>query len=134
MQRMARETGGEYYHAGSQQKLLELFENLSIQLHDDGIDETALRALADETGGRYTHVSQVSELQFIYEKLANELQSTYRVTFPSRRSSDDGTARGYPAAADGSPRAYVCLGTSCTILDDPNSPAWKTILAPSGVE
>jgi VWFA-related protein len=94
MKTMARETGGEYYHAGSQKKLLELFESLSIELHDDGIDETSLRELAEETGGRYTHVSKISELQFIYEKLANELQSTYRVTFPSRRSTYDGTARG----------------------------------------
>jgi hypothetical protein len=30
----------------------------------------------------------------IYEQLAQELQSTYTVTFPSRRASHDGTARG----------------------------------------
>lgn len=94
MQRMARETGGEYYHAGSQGKLLELFEALSIQLHDDGIDETALAALAKKTGGKYTHVSQVAGLREFYERLADELQSTYRATFESRRPSHDGTARG----------------------------------------
>src|SRR5262245_21177542 len=53
MQKMARQTGGEYYHAGTQVKLLELFENLSIQLHDDGVDEKALGELASKTGGRY---------------------------------------------------------------------------------
>ena len=71
-----------------------MFENLSIELHDDGIDEPSLKRLAAETGGKYTHVSKVSELQLIYEKLADELQSTYQVTFESRRSQHDGTARG----------------------------------------
>lgn len=94
MQQMARQTGGEYYHAGNQQRLLEVFENLSIQLHDDGIDEETLAALAKKTGGRYTHVSQVAQLQEFYERLAEELQSTYRVTFESGRASHDGTARG----------------------------------------
>lgn len=94
MKKMAARTGGEYYHAGNQQKLLELFENLAIQLHDDGIDEDSLRELAGKTGGKYTHVSQVSQLQLFYEKLADELQSTYKITFESRRPSHDGTARG----------------------------------------
>jgi VWFA-related protein len=94
MRRMAKETKGDYYHAGNEKKLLELFENLSIELHDDGIDEESLRKLAQETGGKYTHVSKISELQFIYEKLADELQTTYKVTFESNRASHDGTARG----------------------------------------
>ena len=94
MRKMARETGGEYYHAGTQKKLLELFETLSVELHDDGIDEESLTKLAKETGGRYTHVSKSSDLQFIYEKLADELQTTYKVTFESARASHDGTARG----------------------------------------
>lgn len=94
MRRMAKDTGGDYYHAGTERKLLEVFENLSIQLHDEGIDEESLGALARETGGKYTHVSKLSDLAFIYEKLAEELQSTYKVTFASRRASHDGTARG----------------------------------------
>jgi VWFA-related protein len=94
MKKMASKTGGEYYHAGSQQKLLEVFEHLSIQLHDDGIDEAALGELAAKTGGKYTHVSKAAELQVFYERLADELQSTYKVTFESRRPSHDGTARG----------------------------------------
>ena len=68
--------------------------HLSIQLHDDGIDESSLGELAAKTGGKYTHVSKVSELQVFYERLAEELQSTYKVTFESRRPSHDGTARG----------------------------------------
>ncbi|MFO0877936.1 MAG: VWA domain-containing protein [Gemmataceae bacterium] len=94
MRRMASETRGAYFHAGSQQKLLEVFEDLSIQLHDDGIDEESLRELATRTGGRYTHVSQVSQLQIFYERLADELESTYKVSFESRRPTHDGTARG----------------------------------------
>jgi VWFA-related protein len=94
MRKMARETGGEYYHAGNQEKLLEVFENLSIELHDDGIDETTLKELAEKTGGKYTHVSELSQLELFYKQLADELQTTYKVTFDSRRPSHDGTARG----------------------------------------
>lgn len=94
MRKMASRTGGEYYHAGNQAKLIEVFEHLSIQLHDDGIDERSLGDLAATTGGRYTHVSKVSELSLFYERLADELQTTYQATFESRRPSHDGTARG----------------------------------------
>jgi VWFA-related protein len=94
MIKMAKDTGGEYWHAGDQAKLLEIFENLSIQLHDDGIDEKSLGRLASETGGKYLHVKDLSSLSLIYERLADELQTSYRVTFESRRPSHDGTARG----------------------------------------
>jgi hypothetical protein len=63
-------------------------------LHDDGIDEESLTRLARETGGKYTHVKDLSQLSLLYERLAEELQSTYKVTFVSRRASFDGTARG----------------------------------------
>src|SRR5256885_3759336 len=52
--------------------------NLSIQLHDDGIDEPSLKELAGKTGGKYTHVSKVSDLQILYERSeehTSELQS-----------------------------------------------------------
>ena len=39
MIRMAEETKGKYYHAGSEAALIKLFEQLSIDLHDDGIAE-----------------------------------------------------------------------------------------------
>jgi VWFA-related protein len=98
MRSMAKETGGDYYHAGSQKKLLEVFENLSIELHDDGIDEASLKKLAGETGGKYLHVENTSELSFFYEKLADEFQQTYKVTYAwpesARQFRDDGTARG----------------------------------------
>ncbi len=53
MKRMAAETGGKYFHAGSEQRLFEIFEKLSIDLHDDGINEKELRELADKTGGKF---------------------------------------------------------------------------------
>jgi VWFA-related protein len=94
MQRMAKETGGKYFHAGSEQRLFEIFEKLSIDLHDDGINEEELRTLADKTGGKFFWARDASRLPRFFEELAAELQSTYTVTFPSRRSSHDGTARG----------------------------------------
>jgi VWFA-related protein len=94
MRHMAKETGGSYHHAENQQSLFDIFEKLSIDLHDDGIDEKSLRALAEETGGKYYLARDVSELHLIYEKWAGELQSTYTVTFASPRSVNDGTARG----------------------------------------
>jgi VWFA-related protein len=97
MQKMAKETGGDYYHAGSEKRLLEVFENLSIQLHDDGIDEESLKKLAQETDGKYLHVEDVSKLSFLYQQLADEFQKTYRVTYAwpesARQFRDDGTAR-----------------------------------------
>jgi VWFA-related protein len=94
MRRMAKETGGKYFHASSEQKLFEIFEKLSIDLHDDGINEKELRELADKTGGKFFWSRDASKLPQFFTDLATELQSTYTVTFPSRRSSHDGTARG----------------------------------------
>jgi VWFA-related protein len=92
MKKMAKATGGEYFHAENQQKLYEIFEKLSIDLHDDGIDEQALQTLAKETGGKYYPGRDVSKLSLISEELSEDLESTYTVTFPSRHP-DDGTAR-----------------------------------------
>ncbi|MBY0232686.1 MAG: VWA domain-containing protein [Gemmataceae bacterium] len=94
MQKMAKETGGEYYYAGSEKKLLELFENLSIQLHDDGIDEESLGRLAKETGGKYYHAKDLDKLALIYEQLAESLNKTVEASFASKRAAHDGTARG----------------------------------------
>jgi Mg-chelatase subunit ChlD len=94
MRHLAKETGGKYFHASNEQELVNLFEELSIELHDEGIDEATLKELAEKTGGKYRPARNVSDLQFIYAELADELQTTWTVTFPSRRSSHDGTARG----------------------------------------
>ncbi|HEY7308119.1 MAG TPA: VWA domain-containing protein [Gemmataceae bacterium] len=94
MERMAAETGGKYFHAGSEQRLFEIFEKLSIDLHDDGINEKELRELADRTGGKFFWARDASKLPEFFTSLATELQSTYTVTFKSRRPDNDGTARG----------------------------------------
>ena len=94
MKRMAQETGGKYFHAGNEQKLFHIFENLSIDLHDDGINEKELRELAEKTGGKFFWARDAAKLPGFFRDLATELQSTYTVTFASRRSSHDGTARG----------------------------------------
>ncbi len=94
MKRMAAETGGKYFHAGNEQKLFDIFEELSIHLHDDGINEAELRELAEKTGGKFFWARDAAKLPDFFRDLATQLQSTYTVTFASQRSSHDGTARG----------------------------------------
>jgi hypothetical protein len=94
MTRMANETGGKYHYAGDNQRLIELFEKLSIDIHDDGIDEASLKRLAEETGGKYYPARDASKLSVFFSELSEELQSTYTVTFRSRKAEHDGTARG----------------------------------------
>ncbi len=94
MKEMADATKGRYYHAKNQQALLDIFENLSIELHDDGIDEIALRKLALETGGLYYPAKNVDQLKLILEQVTEKItQKRYAVTFKSKRQVRDGTAR-----------------------------------------
>jgi VWFA-related protein len=94
MTEMANQTGGKFYHAESEQKLLQLFENLSIQLHDDGIDEASLRKLAIETEGKYYSAKNLENLDFILKEVTQKIQATpYNLTFPSLRQVNDGTFR-----------------------------------------
>jgi hypothetical protein len=93
MRKMAEETNGTYQHARNEQTLIDIFENLSIQLHDNGVDEHALAKLAEATGGKYKSAQDISQLQFIYSGLADELQTAYTVTFPSWEQDNDGTSR-----------------------------------------
>jgi VWFA-related protein len=94
MQRIARETGGQYHHAQNEDKLVQIFEDLSIELHDDGFDHDSLVELATATGGRFYHARNARDLQLHYRELSEVLQTTYTVTFPSQRPSHDGTSRG----------------------------------------
>jgi hypothetical protein len=94
MRRLADATKGKYFHAGNQQELFKHFEDLSIELHDDGIDEATLKELAEKTGGAYYKARDVSKLRLLFGDIADELQTTWTVTFKSHRSSHDGTARG----------------------------------------
>jgi VWFA-related protein len=98
MKRLADTTGGKYFHASNQQELFKVFEDLSIELHDDGIDEATLKKLAEQTGGRYIQARDVSKLPSLFGDIADELQTTWTVTFPSLRSVDDGTARAIDVA------------------------------------
>jgi VWFA-related protein len=94
MEKMATETGGRYYHAKNEKALLDIFENLSIELHDDGIDEIALKKLAGETGGQYYPAKSVADLRLILEKVSEQIQQKqYSVTFQSLRPVTDGTLR-----------------------------------------
>jgi VWFA-related protein len=93
MREMAQGTGGTFHHASDQRSLYHIFEDLSIQLHDDGIDEVSLRHLADATDGKYYPAQDISQLKLIYQGLASDLQDTYTVTFPSYYQDYDGTLR-----------------------------------------
>ena len=93
MSAVAKATGGQYHFVVDEQQLAQIFEQLSIQLHDDGIDEDSLARLAAETGGRFFHARNLADLPGYYRDLAEELQSTYTVTFPSRRQTHDGSTR-----------------------------------------
>jgi VWFA-related protein len=91
---LAEQTGGRYYHARDEKSLLEIFENLSIQLHDDGIDEIALTQLAQQTGGQYFPVKDIAELKLILERVTETIQPrNYKVIFPSLSQKRDGTHR-----------------------------------------
>jgi VWFA-related protein len=91
---LADETGGNSYHARDEKSLIEIFEDLSIQLHDDGIDEIALTQLADQTGGQYFPVKDIGELRLILEKVTDTIQQKqYEITFPSLIQRRDGTHR-----------------------------------------
>ncbi len=94
LERLARETGGQFFHASSERRLLDLFEQLSLSIYDDGIDEESLTRLAQATGGRYFPVKDAGQLEFLFPQLARELEHTYSATFRSRRQLHDGTARG----------------------------------------
>jgi VWFA-related protein len=125
MRRMAAETGGSYHHAGDPRQLIDVFERLCIDLHDDGIDEESLRKLAAKTGGRYLPARDVSKLSELFGSLADELQTTYTVTFPSRRPSHDGTARdlvirvvrGGAAVSDAASAGYQLHGVVVPEMD-----------------
>jgi VWFA-related protein len=94
MKRMADETRGQYFHASNKDKLLEIFEKLSIELHDDGIDEVSLTKLAHETGGKYYPAKEVSQLRLILEELPKSLERELReVEIKSFNQRDDGSLR-----------------------------------------
>src|SRR5205823_5259015 len=58
---------------------------LSLRLHEEGIDERALRALAEGTGGRYFAAPEVERLPEAYRQAADEIRAAYTATLPGRR-------------------------------------------------
>jgi VWFA-related protein len=94
MKKLAKASGGKYYHAKTKDDLVEIFENLSIQLHDDGIDEATLKLLSSETGGQYFPAKNVTELKFILEQVTKNIQrESYEIVFPSLNQRADGAVR-----------------------------------------
>ena len=94
MRQMAGATNGKYYHAKNKNALLDIFENLSIQLHDDGIDEAALKKIAIETGGQYYPAKNVSELKLVLAKVTQDIpRKRFEEVFESKFPSADGTLR-----------------------------------------
>jgi VWFA-related protein len=94
MRNMAESTGGKFYHAKNKESLVFLFEDLSIQLHDDGIDEASLRKIAKETGGQYYPAKNVSELKMILEQVTQNIQrESHAIVFKSLNQRADGMQR-----------------------------------------
>jgi VWFA-related protein len=94
MEDMARQTGGKFYYAGNEKELIELFEDLTIKLHDDGINEGELTQLARDTGGKYYSAKNVEKLDFILEQVTKKLQAMPQTeTFASLSQVADGRRR-----------------------------------------
>lgn len=94
MEKMALDTKGRFYYAENDQELMKHFENLSIQLHDDGIDEVSLQRLANETEGKYYPAKDVTQLDFILKKVTRSIQrDKHSITFASLRQVQDGLPR-----------------------------------------
>ena len=51
-----------------------VFENLSMKLHDDGIDEGTLGELAEKTGGRYFHAKEIGSLELKLKDITTGMQ------------------------------------------------------------
>jgi len=94
MQRMASETNGKYYHAKNKASLVEIFEGLSIEIHDDGIDEASLKQISGDTGGAYYNARDASKLQFVLEQVSKSIQKeSYEIEFKSLNQNRYGTLR-----------------------------------------
>jgi VWFA-related protein len=93
MKEMARESKGSFHHVKSSHELVRIFEELSIELHDDGIDEKTLKELAEQTGGKYYPARDVGQLKVTFQEVVQELQSTFTVTYVNPRQVNDGTIR-----------------------------------------
>jgi Mg-chelatase subunit ChlD len=84
---IARATGGEFYQASDTRDLMKIFENLSVKIHDEGVNEEQLTRLANATGGRYYPAEKVHELELVLEKVIDYLRDPPRsVSYITRTS------------------------------------------------
>jgi Mg-chelatase subunit ChlD len=94
MDKMAKATGGKFYLAGNEKMLLDIFEDLSNKLHDDGINEADLKRLAIETGGQYYHAKDVSKMGFVVEQVVAAIRKKdFTESFPDTDQVADGLKR-----------------------------------------
>ncbi|GBD36249.1 hypothetical protein HRbin36_01370 [bacterium HR36] len=91
LRQIAQITGGRYYGVSDPKHLQAVFEQLSIDIHDEGIDEAALRELAEKTGGRYFHAAEAGQLAQEFSRALQQIETTFTVTYLSPRRRQDGT-------------------------------------------
>lgn len=91
MKKMTSATKGNYFEASNEKDLVAIFEKLSVQIHDDGVDAEALGKLATQTGGKYYPADDVDKLQFILEQVTQSLSvESFDVNFDSLTQQEDG--------------------------------------------
>ena len=94
LKKMADETGGEYFHANNKDDLIQIFEKLSLKLHDSGIDEVTLREMAEKTGGEYHRVENIKNLKTVLKDVTIDMSpKPFRVTVESKFQAGVGLAR-----------------------------------------
>ncbi len=94
MSALAKATHGSFSHAHNQDELIKRFQDLSIELHTQGIDEKALQQIAQATGGKYLPARDVAKLRDTFKVVVREVQENYTTMIvPSRRQAQDGTRR-----------------------------------------
>ncbi|MCS7016645.1 MAG: VWA domain-containing protein [Gemmatales bacterium] len=91
LRQIAQLTGGQYYGVSDPAHLQAVFEQLSIDIHDEGIDEASLRELAEKTGGRYFHAAEAGELARQFGQALQDIETTFTITYLSPRTRQDGT-------------------------------------------
>src|SRR5262249_48951688 len=90
MDMMATTTKGKFFHAKNAKDLINIFESLSIDLHDDGIDEESLKKIAEETGGQYYPAKNVGDLKLVLEQVTQSIQQEPYVVYKSLNQKADG--------------------------------------------
>jgi VWFA-related protein len=94
MEEIAKKTDGQFFHAKNEKDLVNIFEKLSMKIHDDGVEEDVLKKLAFETGGKYYAAKDVKDLQFILKGVTESVaHKDYQIKWPSRSQVADGRPR-----------------------------------------